>query len=251
MNQKVSWALLIGGLAFFLGQSAELLAKHSTWNELMTPASTADMLRLFATVIPMIAGALGINMPSKRELHKRDHKAVREYIDNGRRPPAAAFAFVVLLAFAFGAPACATVGTASKNIMHVTQNHDPVQVTVLAADSVDAANQLGELVEQMRATAHKLHQAKVLPVEADNAVQRAAIGFADAKDVAVQSIANASTALQVTAAAAPLVGYATTIANMLAPVAGAKLPGAAGLLASQLPAILNQASHFTKTLGGK
>jgi formylmethanofuran dehydrogenase subunit B len=62
---------------------------------------------------------------------------------------------------------------------------DPVQVTVLAADSIDAANKLGEVVEQMRASAHKLHQAKLLPVEADNAVQRAAIAFADAKDAAV------------------------------------------------------------------
>ncbi len=132
----------------------------------------------------------------------------------------------------------------------VTKSHDPVQITVLAADTIDSLNKLGELVEQTRATAHKLHQAKVIPVEADNAIQRAAIAFADAKDNAVQWISQAQTALQITAAASPLVGYATTITSLLAPVAGTKLSGTAGLLVSQLPAILDQMNKFNHILGG-
>jgi hypothetical protein len=251
MNQKLSWALLIGGLTFFLGQFAELLANHSTWHELMTPASAADMFRLLAATIPMIAGAFGIqSKASRRAVHET---STRNVIERGRRmpPPAAVLAFALLLPVLVMTPACATMGTAATNVLHIAQSHDPVQITVLAADTIDAANKLGEVVEQMRSSAHKLHQAKLLPVEADNAVQRAAIAFADAKDAAVTGMAGATTVLQVTAAAAPLVGYATSIASLLSPVAGAKVPGTAGLLAAQLPALLDQAKSFTRTLGGK
>lgn len=251
MNQKVSWALLIGGLTFFLGQAAELLTNHSTWRELMTPATTADMLRLFAAVIPMIAGAFGIqSKTSRRAVANAEYRANENRVHPHRTPPAAMLAFVLVLPLLF-APGCAGITTVGKNLMGVAVNHDPVQITVMAADAVDAANQLGEVVEQLRASAHKLHQTKLLPVEADNAVQRAAIGFADAKDAAVTGIGSATTALQVTAAASPLVGYATAIASLLAPVAGAKVPGTAGLLAAQLPKLLDQAAVFTRTLGGK
>lgn len=152
---------------------------------------------------------------------------------------------VLALSFSMGC------GTVLKNLLTVTKDKNQVQVTLLAADTVDAANQLAELVLQMQASAHKLHQSRVLPVEVDNQVQQAAIGFADAKDKAVVAITIAQTPVQIAAAAAPLLGYAGSIVSTLTPVAGAKLAGTPGLLTGQLAGVISKARALIQQMGGK
>lgn len=154
-------------------------------------------------------------------------------------------AAVVVLTLLVGTGCARALG-----LLRVAPN--PVQITVLATDAVDAALQLGEIVEQLRASSHKLALAKVLPLESDDVVQRAAIAFADAKDRGVVAMTKATSTLQIVAAAAPMIGEAAKIKAILADVSGVKsLGGTAGLLSGQLPGILTKATVLMKTLGAK
>lgn len=130
--------------------------------------------------------------------------------------------------------------------------HPPsqVQIVAAAADGIDAANALGEVVESLRATSHKLHQAHVLGVETDNAVQQAAIAFANAKDIGVTAMNQATSAAQILAAAAPLVGAATSVRTALKDVNVTHLTGAAAIVGSQLGPLLKQSKNLIAKLGG-
>jgi hypothetical protein len=96
-----------------------------------------------------------------------------------------------------------------------------------------------------------LKLAGVLSREADDAVQRAAISFANDKDLAVAAFGKAANAAQIAAAAAPLIGSVMAIKTSLASVSGIKtFTGTAGLLSLQLPDLLKQSSDLVKSLGG-
>ncbi len=152
---------------------------------------------------------------------------------------------LTILALAFTLSACSTA-------MNIVRPAGPVQAVVLAADATDASNQLAELVLQMSTSAHKLYQSKVLPAEADRAVQMAALKFADDHMRAVDAFAAAQTPLQIAAATAPMVGDAATIVAMLTEVAGVRtLTGTPGLLRSQLGPILDKAQSLIRSMGGK
>jgi hypothetical protein len=158
------------------------------------------------------------------------------------------FLLVLLLAVSVPTvPAC----TVSQGFLQIVRAPNPVQMTVAAADAVDAAIQLGEVVEQLRATSHRLAQARVLPLEADNVVQQAAIDFANAKDRGVKAMASSTTLLQLIAAAAPMIGEATKIRTTVRPVATLKSPGVTGMMLTQLPPLLKQLDASTKTLSGE
>jgi hypothetical protein len=146
-------------------------------------------------------------------------------------------------------PACAV--TSKLLPAFLVKPPSPVQIVVAADHAVEAANKLGEIVLQLSASAHKMKLANALPVEADNAVQRAAIAFADAKDGAVAGFNKAATGLQLIAAGAPLVGSAESIMTTMSNVQAQGLTGTAGLLAGQLPDLLKKGREYIATLGGK
>lgn len=125
-----------------------------------------------------------------------------------------------------------------------------VQVTEAAADAVDSAVKLGEIVDQLAVSAHKLRQSNVIPVETDDAVQNAEIAFAKAKTVAVAGISRASSVVQIAAAAAPLVAQATQIRTALASVRTDGLLGTASIVGAQLPDLLKRAKDLIGQLGG-
>lgn len=125
-----------------------------------------------------------------------------------------------------------------------------VQMVSAAADAVEAANKLGEVVIQLYTAAHKLKLAGVIPRVADDNVQRAASAFANDKDLAVAAMNKATTALELVASAAPLVGDATTITTALKGVQTVGLPGTAAVVASTFPSLLKQATDLIAQLGG-
>jgi biopolymer transport protein ExbB/TolQ len=153
-----------------------------------------------------------------------------------------ALALIAALAFT---PACATLTAVGAKVP------SQVQLVVASGDTVDSLNQLGDVVLQLSSQSHALHKAGVLPVEADNTVQKAAVAFADGKDTAVADVAKAQTTLQVIAAAAPLLGQITTITTILKPLSGAKVAGPAGLITAQLPATLKTVGNLVKQAGGQ
>jgi hypothetical protein len=65
MNQKMSWTLLTIGTGVWLYQLAEVLSRHSDWQELTTPAGVSEVMIAAAATVVAIAGALGIRWPSQ------------------------------------------------------------------------------------------------------------------------------------------------------------------------------------------
>jgi hypothetical protein len=141
------------------------------------------------------------------------------------------------------APGCPILG----GLVAPTQ----VQIVAAAADAVDAANQLGEIVLGLSAGAHKLHLAHVVSREIDDAVQVAAIQFANAKDKGVTAMGQATNAAQLVAAAAPLVGQASAIVTAMKTVNTTGLTGAASVVADNIPSLLDRAKKMITKLGGK
>ncbi len=167
-----------------------------------------------------------------------------------RRP-----ALIALLVASLCATSCGDPITGFKTMLSTPQASE-TKIVQIAADSIDAANKLAEVVEQTRAKMHKLHQLAptVVPREVDDAVQHAAIAFADGKDVAVSAMGSATSAIQVVAAAAPLIGSANSVfaaAKALSTTSNLNIGGAAGLIAAQLPDLYKQGTSLVKTLGGK
>ena len=60
MNQKLSWTLVAAGGAMFLFQFGDLIAHHSTWSEVLSPAGTGDILRTLGGVLLAVFGAIGV-----------------------------------------------------------------------------------------------------------------------------------------------------------------------------------------------
>ena len=67
MNQKLSLALLVGGLATFLTSLAEVFSSHQSWHEMSSPSEVAHIMVLTATFCMVIAGALGTNLPRNKD----------------------------------------------------------------------------------------------------------------------------------------------------------------------------------------
>jgi hypothetical protein len=63
-NQKVSITVFLIGLAAFFYFGSEMLANHTNWNEFKTPAGVGEIFGLLSSVTAVIAGALGIDVPS-------------------------------------------------------------------------------------------------------------------------------------------------------------------------------------------
>jgi hypothetical protein len=62
MQQKLSYALLVCGAGLFLYQLGDLLAVHSTWAEVRTPAGVGEILRTLGGAVLAVVGALGVRL---------------------------------------------------------------------------------------------------------------------------------------------------------------------------------------------
>lgn len=62
MNQKLSWTLLAAGLALFFYQVGDLIANHSTWSEVWSPAGTGELLKTFGGAMIAVFGAAGLKL---------------------------------------------------------------------------------------------------------------------------------------------------------------------------------------------
>jgi hypothetical protein len=66
MNQQLSKGLIVAGIAWFLLQGGDVLASHSTWSELATPAGVGEVLSLAGGALMAVLGALGYNLPASK-----------------------------------------------------------------------------------------------------------------------------------------------------------------------------------------
>jgi len=62
MNQKLSWSLLVGGLALFLTDLSHVLATHATWGYFATPPAAGEIVGAMATALVAVIGALGVRL---------------------------------------------------------------------------------------------------------------------------------------------------------------------------------------------
>lgn len=74
MNQKLSLSLFFGGLAAFLSGLSELFTSHETWLSLTTTASVGHIMYLTSTFCMTIAGALGTQLPRKKNSRIADRE---------------------------------------------------------------------------------------------------------------------------------------------------------------------------------
>lgn len=201
MNQKVAWSMLVGGLVFFLGQLAELIAVHSTWVELTTPATAADFLRLMASVVPTVAGALGVVLPNKAEQEKRDQKE-EAAIAERREPPPAALVFLLLLVLGTG------VGCAGHRAP-ISVNPTATEIAQTQKDvirAIEATTSALKIANVAVAAADELNKAKVLSNDVTKTIATAGLAFANTADLALQELEKVGTAPNLLATSKRLIG---------------------------------------------
>lgn len=63
MNQKLSVALLSGGLLAFLTSLSEFLSTHQNWHEMTTPSEVGHIILLVSSFLGALVGALGTQLP--------------------------------------------------------------------------------------------------------------------------------------------------------------------------------------------
>lgn len=136
----------------------------------------------------------------------------------------------VALALALSVSAC---GGVSRIIPRWGPPTPPV--LRLTADATTAAQQLGEVMIQLRSFAFRLTALRVLPQSADTVAGKAASEYQTALGPALTDLRVAITPQQVSTAVSPLIGSATQLIALLEPVAGiSAYPQPVRLLSEQL-----------------
>lgn len=81
MNQKLSLSLFFSGLATFLMSLGELLSSHENWSSLSAPSEVGHIILITASFCMTVAGALGVNLPRKKNSRVSDRLSSEEIVN--------------------------------------------------------------------------------------------------------------------------------------------------------------------------
>jgi hypothetical protein len=214
MNQKLSWTLVAAGGAMFLFQFGDLIAHHSTWSEVLSPAGTGDILRTLGGVLLALFGAIGVRFDVE------DRNAVSAATLKSL-PPAAVLLVAMLVS------SCGVHGAP------ITPHPTPDQIAQARADAIRIAQATGsgaDIAKFALQTADQLEKAGVLPAVQLAAIATAAQQFAKGADVALVALRDVSkdpsllkTASVLTATLSPLITVLEASSNTVLKAIGASL----------------------------